>query len=80
MNEQSKAIGRQAGLVFIEDGVYGQRWYSSRCGLDTAEYQKLVGLIVQECAEVCEQYRGTEWGKAAECIGDRIREHFGGEE
>lgn len=52
MNEQTKAIGRQAGLVFIEDGVYGQRWYSSRCGLDTSEYEKLVELIARECVSV----------------------------
>lgn len=49
MNERIKAIGRQAGLVFIEDGVYGQRWYSSKCGLDASEYEKLVQLIVKEC-------------------------------
>ena len=49
MNEQIKSIGRRAGLVFIEDGVYGQRWYSSKCGLDASEYEKLVELIVQEC-------------------------------
>jgi len=55
MNEQMKAVGRQAGLVFIEDGVYGQRWYSSKCGLDAAEYEKLVELIVRECVAQCEQ-------------------------
>jgi hypothetical protein len=55
MNEQIKAIGRQAGLVFIEDGVYGQRWYSSKCGLDASEYEKLVELIVRECAEMMPQ-------------------------
>jgi hypothetical protein len=42
--------------------------------------EKLTELIVKECAGVCEDYRGTEWGKAAECIGDSIKEHFGVEE
>jgi hypothetical protein len=42
--------------------------------------EKFAELIVQECAGVCEDYRGTEWGKAAECIGDSIKEHFGVEE
>lgn len=44
------------------------------------DLQKFAQLIVAECAGVCEQYRGTEWGKAAECVGDSIREHFGVEE
>jgi hypothetical protein len=42
--------------------------------------KKFAELIVKECAGVCEDYRGTEWGKAAECIGDSIKEHFGVEE
>ncbi len=41
---------------------------------------KFAELIVRECAGVTEQYRGTEWGKASECIGDSIREHFGVEQ
>ena len=55
MNEQIKAIGRQAGFAFIEDGVYGQRWYSSKCGMDAAEYEKLVELIVLECADLVDR-------------------------
>ena len=38
---------------------------------------KFAKLIIQECIGVTEEYRGTEWGKAAECIGDRIKDHFG---
>jgi hypothetical protein len=52
VNEQIKAIGRQAGFVFIEDGVYGDRWYSSKCGMDASEFEKLAELIVLECARV----------------------------
>jgi hypothetical protein len=44
------------------------------------DQEKFAELIVRECAGVCEDYRGTEWGKAAECIGDSIKEHFGVEE
>ncbi len=50
MNEQIKAIGRQAGFVFIEDGVYGDRWYSSKCGMDALEFEKFAELIVRDCA------------------------------
>jgi hypothetical protein len=51
-------------------------------GLHTRAFslEKFAELIVRECAGVCEDYRGTEWGKAAECIGDSIKEHFGVEE
>jgi len=52
MNEQIKAIGRQAGFVFIEDGVYGDRWYSSKCGMDALEFEKFAELVVLECARV----------------------------
>jgi hypothetical protein len=45
-----------------------------------AVVEKFAELIVRECAGVCEDYRGTKWGKAAECIGDSIKEHFGVEE
>lgn len=45
-------------------------------GFETFDKQKFAELIVRECAGVCEQYRGTEWGKAAECVSDSIREHF----
>jgi len=50
MNEQIKAIGRQAGFAFIEDGVYGDRWYSSKCGMDALELEKFAKLIVRDCA------------------------------
>ena len=49
MNERIKAIGQQAGFAFIEDGVYGQRWYSSKCGMDASEFEKFAELIVKEC-------------------------------
>ena len=68
MNERIKLLGRQAGLVFIEDGVYGQRWYSSKCGLDVSEYEKLVELIVRECASLAYDGPGG------------ILDHFGVEE
>jgi hypothetical protein len=75
MNEQIKAIGRQAGFAFIEDGVYGQRWYSSKCGLDASEYEKLVGLIVKECTNMLpeDSVRNAD-GVHMFYV---IREHFG---
>jgi hypothetical protein len=72
MNEQIKAIGRQAGFAFIEDGVYGQRWYSSKCGMDAAEYEKLVELIVLECADLVD--RAISDGGVD---GRVVKEHFG---
>lgn len=68
MNKRIKQLWEQAKTsgVHPQFGEYDK--YSA---------EKFAELIVQECAGVCEQYRGTEWGKAAECIGDSIREHFG---
>jgi len=54
MNERIIAIGRQVGFAFIEDGVYGQRWYSSKCGMDASEFEKFAELIVRECAKTIE--------------------------
>lgn len=59
MNERIKAIGRQAGFAFIEDGIYGQRWYSSKCGMDASEFEKFAQLIVRECAEVGAYHGGN---------------------
>ena len=59
MNERIKAIGRQAGFAFIEDGVYGDRWYSSKCGMDASEFEKFADLIVRECAELSTDYPGN---------------------
>jgi len=47
---------------------------------NTVSTGKFAELIVRECAGVCEEYRGTEWGKAAECIGEKIKQYFGVEE
>jgi hypothetical protein len=81
MNERIKAVGRQAGLVFIEDGVYGQRWYSSKCGLDAAEYENLVKMIVRECMEqVFYTIEDEEQDNISGSIRDRITQHFGVDE
>ena len=59
MNERIKIIGRQAGFAFIEDGVYGDRWYSSKCGMDALEFEKFADLIINECAELSTGYTGN---------------------
>jgi hypothetical protein len=59
VNERIKAIGRQAGFAFIEDGVYGDRWYSSKCGMDASELERFADLIVRECAELSTNYPGN---------------------
>jgi hypothetical protein len=70
MNERIDKLLVEAGAYFGGEGVV----------YDTFDPKKFAELIVKECAGVCEDYRGTEWGKAAECIGDSIKEHFGVEE
>ena len=52
MNERIKKIGKTAGFAFIEDSVYGQRWYSGKCGMDAEEFEKFAELIVKECSGV----------------------------
>lgn len=85
MNEQIKAIGRQAGLAFIEDGVYGQRWYSSKCGLDASEYEKLVKLVIKECincADIVGQANLASGypNSTAHHVKQKIKEQFGVED
>jgi hypothetical protein len=85
MNERIKAIGRQAGFAFIEDGVYGQRWYSSKCGMGASEFEKFAKLIVAECIKLCghesnnDIYDPYDMGMSAkaEDIKTLIKEHFG---
>jgi hypothetical protein len=89
MNERIKEIGRTAGLVFIEDGVYGERWYLSKCGMDAAAFEKFAKLIVKDCIDKIETYRipvgnsaagekACEWTyDALKEIRDEIKQHFG---
>jgi hypothetical protein len=74
MNEKIKAVGREVGLVFIEDGVYGQRWYSSKCGLDASEYEKLMHTIIRKCAQIGEDVGGDSR------VQTEIKRYFGVEE
>jgi hypothetical protein len=75
MNERIKALGRQAGFAFIEDGVYGQRWYSSKCGMDAPEFEKFAELIVRECANIGERYADGNYE-----VYNQIMAQFGLEE
>lgn len=86
MNERIKAIGRQAGFAFIEDGIYGQRWYSSKCGMDASEFEKFAELLVRECSKII--VNGGYWNPA---FGEKrsltppeiammIKDYFGVEE
>ena len=77
MNERIKAIGRQAGFAFIEDGIYGQRWYSSKCGMDASEFEKFAELIVQECMKLNSKELSIT---AIERLLPLYAEHFGIEE
>ena len=66
MNERIKELAEQCESF----GSWDNKTYSF-------DKEKFAQLIISECAGVCEDYRGTEWGKAAECIGDSIKVHFG---
>jgi hypothetical protein len=70
MNELIKELSEQAEK-YADDNFRGEPTWSE------AFESKFAELIVRKCAGVCEDYRGTKWGKAAECIGDSIKEHFG---
>ena len=79
MNERIKAIGRQAGFAFIEDGIYGQRWYSSKCGMDASEFEKFAELIVRECISALDKevYIATREDGEQACHEVILLEHFG---
>ena len=72
MNERIKELANQAGR---KECSYGY-WMSEYVLCGDRKIEDFAELIVQECADICEEYRGTDWGKAAECIGDRIKERF----
>jgi hypothetical protein len=78
MNERIKKIGKQAGFAFIEDSVYGQRWYSGKCGMDAEEFEKLVELIVHECLKIVnrKEYSYHEADPLWE-TAELIKQHFG---
>jgi hypothetical protein len=73
-------MNERIGKLAVEAGAYwdhGDWNMPSSVYFSERDLEKFAALIVRECAGVCEDYRGTEWGKAAECIGDSIKEHFG---
>jgi len=78
MNERIKELGRQAGFAFIEDGVYGERWYSSKCGMDKLEFEKFAELIVRECIDWCNANARDDG--TAQRIAEDIKKDFGVEE
>ena len=89
MNERIRELAEQAGFVFIENGVYGQRWYHNKCGMDAPEFEKFAELIVRECVKLCEhesndddEYDHFDMGQSvkAENIKTAIKQHFGVEE
>jgi len=75
MNAQIKTIGRQAGFSFIGDAVYGDRWYSSKCGMDAPEFEKFAELIIRECASIVEN--AVDHREPASTYVNKIKQHFG---
>lgn len=76
MNKRIKELANQAGRKECSLG-YGMPEYVL---WGDREIEDFAELIVQECADICEEYRGTGWDEAAERIGDRIKQRFGVEE
>jgi len=88
MNERIKELAESVGFTFIEDAVYGRRWYSSKCGMDADEFEKFAELIVNECADACYKHRDVESfgiypirvAMVTKACSNNIKEHFGIEE
>lgn len=68
MNERIKELAVRTGLDCDE------------CAYLQDNIHTFAELIVKDCIGICEAYRGTDFGKAAECVGDTITRHFGVEE
>ena len=62
-------------LAFVAE-VYADSIVDAGGEFHHAYTKKLVELILLECIDACEVYRGTKWGKAAECISDKIKERL----
>ena len=75
MNERIKELGRTAGFAFIEDGVYGDRWYSSKCGMNASEFEKFAELIVHECVSIVSD--AVDHREPASIYVDKLKQHFG---
>lgn len=76
MNELIEAIAKQAGFAVIEDGVYGNRWYSSKCGMDVSEMEKFAELIVRECLFIIDDEREPDTVSRFK-LWMQISDHFG---
>lgn len=75
MQERIKELAYQAGIEFSYDPTETPAKVFVECWEYELNY--FAASIIKDRIGVCEDYRGTEWGKIAECIGDNIREHFG---
>ena len=75
MNERIKKIGKTAGFAFIEDSVYGQRWYSGKCGMDAEEFEKFAEAIVRECVSIVSD--AVDHREPASTYVNKIKQHFG---
>ncbi len=69
MNERIKELAEQAGAE-----IYGHPDYATICvnGQDAdALMKKFARLLIQECADVAEDYDGAHY------VGTEIEKHFG---
>ena len=73
MNERIKEIGSQVGFVFLDDGVYGRRWYESKCGMDKVEIEKFAELIIREVFAKIDDERFEVY----QPVKESVMQHFG---
>jgi hypothetical protein len=75
MNEQIRQLTVQAGLVRVGD--FGmKRWEGARSdSITDQDLEKFALLIVQKCADICQQYADGNYE-----VYNQILEHFGIEE
>lgn len=84
MNELVQKLVAEAGLVYNKhtESVQGDRWYSSDCGMNATEIEKLVESVVRECirqAHSVAELRGINDDNiyGADTAAVKISKHFG---
>ena len=64
--------------------MYGDRWYSSKCGMDKEEMIRFAELIVRGCVDIVgnlpsgyKDYRDQIEDSFRQACIEQIKEHFG---
>ena len=73
MNDQIKKLAKKAGFNIIQNEVYTSKLEHLPI---TEDMEKFVQLIVQECANICDNLQNIPATEPRHCAED-IRIHFG---